>query len=270
MDDQAVERLKDAGVQYPKVTFFATPEEQRFWQGIDEDRYRQIQSNIENAAKQGLNVFVNNVLWKSNIGSIESLAEQCYDMGAKRIKFIRFIGPKWNNEFITDEDMDEVVERIENAKMGRAPRLQVSFAFAGPNFYGKSLEEARAQLPPQEGEWVKSNFMCPSVDQNYWGISLKRGEVYWCYFLKDDPSARIGTVDSSGKVTISTTTDLRPETLKKELKGKCSADSCEYQPVCLGGCRRTAYLASGWKGKPDLYAEMDTCLTRVSERVFRE
>ncbi len=272
LTNDMVGRFKEAGLKYVKITYFATPEEQRKWQGVREPAYNRLRRNIENAAKQGLTVFVNNVLWKGNVKSIEELARQCYDMGVERIKFIRYREPKWNEDFIMDGGMDEVVERIEKAKLQKSPRLQMSFTFGGPNLYGKTLEEAKEQLPPQKGEWVKSPYFCPAINQNYWGISLKRGEVYWCYFITDDPIAKIGTVDKdTGKVSIATDIDLRPETLKEKLTGKCSEDKCEYQPVCLGGCRSTAYTFAKMKDeKNPLYAEADICLTKAYERVFRK
>jgi len=270
LDDRMVDRFKEAGLKYVKVTFFAREEEQKWWQSIDKQKYLTIRRNIENAVQNGLTVMVNNVLWKSNIGSIVDLSQQCYDMGVERIKFIRLRGPTWSNEYITDEDMSNVVEEIEKAKLQRSPRLNFSLTFAGPNFYNKTLEEARGKLPPKEGEWVRGPYFCPAINGNYWGISLKRGKVYWCYFITDDPIAEIGTVNKeTGKISISPTVDLRPETLKEKLRGICSQDNCEYQSVCLGGCRTTAYLFAKMRGEEDpLYAGMDTCLTKVYERVL--
>lgn len=266
---EMVRLFSQAGIEFPKVTLFANPKEQEKWQGINKEQYLKIRKNIELAAREGLKVVVNSVLWKDNISSIESLVKQCYDLGVDRIKLIRFMEEENSDEFIKDEDMNEVIERVEKAKLIPSPRIQFSYAFAGPNFFGKSVEEVKRKLLPKEGEWVKSPYLCPAIGQNYWGVSLRKREVSWCYFLKDKPIGKIGILDNKGNIKINRNIDLQPETLERELKGKCSEDQCEYQKVCLGGCRRTAYLFANMQNKKDpLYSGMDTCLTKVYKRVF--
>jgi len=249
LNREMVRLFSEAKIEFPKVTLFASPEEQEQWQGTDQQQYLQIRKNIELAAKEGLSVVVNTVLWKDNISSIENLVKQCYDLGVDRIKIIRFMEDEENDQFIRDYNANEVIERVEKAKLSPSPRIQFSYAFGGPNFFGKSLDEVKKKLLPKEGEWVKSPYLCPAIGQNYWGVSLQKREVSWCYFLKDKPIGKIGTVDNKGNIIIDSKIDLQPDTLEQELKGKCSKDRCEYQPVCLGGCRRTAYLFANMKIK---------------------
>ena len=45
-----------------------------------------------------------------------------------------------NDQFIRDYNANEVIERVEKAKLSPSPRIQFSYAFGGPNFFGKSLE----------------------------------------------------------------------------------------------------------------------------------
>ncbi|NOZ80356.1 MAG: radical SAM protein [DPANN group archaeon] len=271
LNERMLDRLKEAGLRYLKVTLFATPGEQMRWQAIQEPMYWRIRKNIERAVDKGFRVFLNTVLNKDNLGSIVPLARQSNDMGIDRIKFIRERTPVWKPWYLAEEDMDRLIRNVEEAKQGPSPRIQLSLTGAGPNLYGKSLDEARKKLPPQRGEWPKSPYLCPAIDQNYWGISPRRGKVYGCFFMTvGDPVWEIGTLDQkTKKVQITGGLDLRPSTLKKRLRGNCAEDACEYQSVCMGGCRRTAYMTAKWKGEKDpLYAGMDICLTKTYGRVM--
>jgi len=272
MDEGMIERMVDAGKEYPKVTFFANPDEQRLWQGINENGYNLIAKNIELAARKGMKVVVNNVLGKSNIDSIEKLAERCAGMGVDRIKLIRYRLDEKNQEYIGDSDMNKIVENVEKAKLKDSPYMQFSLTFAGLNFFGKSLDEAKQKIKPLKGEWVNSPYLCPAIDGNYYGISLKQGTVSWCYFIPQDPEVLIGTVntkDGSLSINIDALKKMSPDTLRKNLRGICSEDVCEYQSLCLGGCRTTAYTFAKMRGEKDpLYAGMDTCMTKVFQRVL--
>jgi len=271
LDERMVNWMLVAGLQEVKVTYFANVGEQIEWQGISAKQYRLIGKNIENAVKNGLKVSVNNVLWKSNVGSICDLTKKCFDLGVSRIQLIRFRGFEPDERYLSDSDMDNVVGEVEKAKQlfPNNPRVQFSYTFAGPNFYGKSFEEVKGKVSPKE--WINSPYLCPAIGQNYWGISLKNSSVYWCPFIAGDKDAEIGKLDKkTGEVNISTNIDLRPETLRKKLGGKCSEDSCEYQSLCLGGCRSTAYIFANMRGEKDpLYAGIDICLTDVYGRALR-
>lgn len=265
-----IDLMINSGIEYTKVTLFANPEEQKEWQNINQETYKKIIKNVETASKKGLKVIVNTVMWKENIKSLENLTKICEDIGVNWIKMIRKRNSNYSDEYIQDSDMNKVVETVEKAKLNTDVRLNFSLTFAGPNFYGKSLEEAKKKLPPNLGEWIKSPYLCPSIDNNYWGTSLKRGSVFWCYFITDDPIAKIGSIDKKGNITLNKNrVDLSSETLKENLEGICSKNRCEYQQICLGGCRSTAYTFAKFKGeKNPLYAGMDTCLTKVYKRVM--
>ncbi len=266
LDNSLVKNLKSAGIESISVTFFANANEQKFWQKVNKATYEKIKTNIARAVKEGLDVYVNNVVWKDNIKSIPGLVEICKNMGVKGIQFIRAMEPEWKDYFITDKNTDLLVKTVEENKFKDGPRLRLSFGF-GPNLYGKTVEEARKKLSPGSDVWVASKYACPAINGDYLGVSLKKKEVYWCFWLKDSKIGKIGEIDETGEIKISNNIDMSEETLRDKLKGNCSAENCEYQSACLGGCRKTAYLASSWTGRPDLYAGMDVCLTKVYKRL---
>ncbi|MBU0456766.1 MAG: hypothetical protein KKD75_01355 [Nanoarchaeota archaeon] len=271
LDERMVDMMLIAGLESVKVTYFANAKEQIEWQNITENQYLTIEKNIKKAVDKGLNVSINNVLWRDNIDSILDLTKKCFDFGVSRVQLIRFRDFTTNEKYILDCDMNKVVEKVENAKLQfpNNPRIQFTYPFAGPNFFGKSFENAKEKLSPKE--WVNSPYLCPAIDQNYWGISLKSNLIYWCLFIAGIKMAEIGTIDqSTGDINISTNIDLSAETLREKLRGKCSKDNCEYQSLCLGACRSTAYLFAKMKGENDpIYADMDICLTKVYERFLR-
>ena len=260
----------DAGIKYPKITLFSDPNDQKIWQNINQDFYKKILNNIELASKKGLNVIVNSVLWKDNMTKLPDLVNLCENLGVNWIKMIRKRGTIFSEDYIQDKNMDGLVEIVEKTKLNTNVRLNFSLTFAGPNFYGKTLDEAKKKLPPNNGEWVKSPYLCPAIDGNYFGTSLKRGSVYWCFFITDDDIAKIGLIDKKGNITLNKNrVDLSSETLKEKLTGICSKNECDYQPICLGGCRSTAYTFAKFRNENNVYAAMDTCLTKVYARVMQ-
>jgi radical SAM protein with 4Fe4S-binding SPASM domain len=57
---------------------------------------------------------------------------------------------------------------------------------------------------------------------------------------------------------------ITDEQLKTNLRGQCAADNCEYQPLCMGGCRMTAFSVARRKGESEpLYAGQDICMTKL-------
>jgi radical SAM protein with 4Fe4S-binding SPASM domain len=170
---------------------------------------------------------------------------------------------KDNSLLLSEQDMPGIVEQIENAR-DYGVRLSMSMKF-GPNFYGKSIEEAKAKVARGKESWIDTPYLCPAVDGNYLGISPKTG-VYWCFLLISRPDiGKIGSV-TDGKIDIESRIDLTPETLKQRLRGNCSTERCEYQEICLGGCRSTAMLFAELRGeKEPLYSGMDICMTKVYE-----
>ena len=276
IDDEFIRELKKYGIEEIAITLFANLEQQYDFNRNTIREYIKIKQNIRKCAESGLKVTVNNILDKTTIYSINSLCEQCKELGAKKIAFIRLrpVGnAKYMDRFrlLEEKDMDIIIPSVE-AMRSKYPDLYISLDISfGPNFYRKTLEEAKEKVRRSKQTWIKSAYFCPAINQDYRGISPKSGKVYWCFFLiSESEIARIGYVDiKNGIVTIDSPIDLSEETLKKELRGNCSSENCKYQPECLGGCRATAYISARDKGERDpIYAGMDICQTKSYERYY--
>lgn len=138
----------------------------------------------------------------------------------------------------------------------------------GPNFHGKTIEEAREKIWKRSPPNAPSDVLCPAIDGQYWNISTQSGNVHWCFHNIAEPEMRIGKVNwETGRVTIDRPVDMSRETLRKKLRGICAAEACEYQEVCLGGCRSAAIsFAREGTIEDRLYAGMDMCLTPAYAR----
>lgn len=279
LNDEIIKNLKKEGVNQIGITLFATFEEQRYFNNNTEKEYNQIKQNIKRAIDGGLEVKVNNVLDKETSKSIGLLCDECFKLGVKKIEFLR-LRPVGNgatidkSRLLTENDMEAIIFVTENMKRNYSKdKLYLSFSLSfGPNFYGKSLKEAKEKIKKSnQKSWMKSNFLCPAINQNYYGISLKSGNVYWCFFLISEPEiSKIGTINIDKKrVYTDTNIDLSGDTLKKKLRGNCSLNNCKYQSLCLGGCRSIAYTFAKLKEEPEpLYAGMDICLTKSYEKFY--
>jgi radical SAM protein with 4Fe4S-binding SPASM domain len=278
LDDIVIAKLRNFGIEEIGITLFANAEQQLYFNGNSREEYLRIKDAIQRAISQGLKVTVNTVLAKATMGSIEELCLECSKLGVLKIRFYRLM-PIGNakdmgsEQFLVESDMDSIIGSVESMKK-KFPTLYLSFAINfGPNFYGKSIEEARKKVQKSNQSWTKSPYLCPSIGQNYFGISLKSGSIYWCFFLISEPGiSRIGYIDpKTSKITIDSPVDLSPETLRTKLNGNCSSKNCDYQALCLGGCRAAAYLFAKRNGVLDpLYAGMDICLTRSYQRFFEK
>jgi radical SAM protein with 4Fe4S-binding SPASM domain len=276
IDDEFIRELNKYGIEEIEITLFANLEQHYDFNRNTIREYQKIKQNIRKCAESGLKVTINNILDKTTMYSINSLCEQCYELGVKKIEFIR-LKPAGNakcmdrSRLLEEKDMDIIIPSVEAMKL-KYPDLYLSFDIGfGPNFSGKTLEEAKEKVRRAKQSWVKSPYLCPAINQQYWGISPKSGNVYWCFFLISEPEiARIGYVNiKNGRVTIDSPADLSEETLRKKLKGNCSSESCKYQDVCLGGCRSTAYIFARLNGDSDpFYAGMDICQTKSYERLY--
>lgn len=274
LDNDILDKLKEAEVKQIKITLFANADEQFFFNGNNSNQYEKIILAIKKCKEKGFNVVVNNVLSKKNIFSIGTLCKLCHGLGVDKIEFLR-IKPTGNGRdlqgmLLCFDDMSHIIEQVEiNKKL--YPELYLSFNLSfGPNFYGKSLPEAEAKIKKSVLSWTKSNYLCPAIDGNYWGLSATTGNVYWCFFAMNEAFSKMGYYSSvENQVIINKAPDLSPSTLLKKLGGECSRDKCIYTDICLGGCRSTAYMFAKYKGEKDpLYAGMDICLTKCYERFY--
>lgn len=278
LDVTLVERLRANGLKEIQITLFGTAAEQQLYNRNSVEEYERIKENIHSCVEHGLRVQVNNVLSRKTMGSMELLGDECVRLGVYRLRFIRLqpIGDAVKeftpDVYLTQADLEEVIiPTFERLKRKFGPRLYLCFAVNfGPNFHGKSLEEAREKLRKRSPQSSPSGTFCPAIDGQYWNVSTQSGNVHWCFHNIAEASTRIGNVDwETGRVNIDRPVDLSRDTLRRKLRGICSAEACPYQEVCLGGCRSAAIsFATDFPLGERFYAGMDMCLTPAYDRYY--
>jgi len=274
--EKTVEALKNYQINRIRFTLFATPEEQQFFNGNTLEDYEAIKNSARICAENGMEVTISNVISRTSMKSIEKLALLSRELGAKKLELIR-LKPLGNgasmdlSELINESDMDQIIFSAENAKQKAGDSLYILFNLGfGPNFYKKSISDAKKKVSKARNSWVKGKYLCPIIDNNYYGISMKSGKVYWCFNNVGNPETAIGYIDQTdAKLKLTDPIDFSRETLEKKLRGNCAYDNCQYQKICLGGCRNAAYIFAKLRNEPEPeYAGMDICLTKSYERIF--
>src|SRR5262249_41495274 len=133
--------------------------------------------------------------------------------------------------FLTQADLVEtIIPMFERLKVKYGLRLYLSFGVNfGPNFFGKTVAEAREKIRKRTAGSATPDVLCPAIDGQYWNISTQSGNVHWCFHNLAEPELRVGKVDwETGQVMIDRPVDLSRETLRKRLGGICAADRCRY------------------------------------------
>lgn len=278
LDNQTIGEIILAGIREIKITLFANSGQQEFFNGNSREEYNSIKGTIQRCVDRGLKVTVYNILDRETIGSIEELCAECSTLGVQKIEFLRLIPvgralALASSRLLRETDLEQAVCSVENMKR-KYPELYLSFNLKfGPNFYGLSLDEAKQKIAKSKPQsWNKTDYLCPAIEGNYLGLSLKSGNAYWCFFLLSKPErSKVGFFDfSREEIIIDSYPDLSAETLRAKLRGNCSKENCLYQEVCLGGCRSGAYLSALSRNEQDpLYAGVDLCLTKVYENIYK-
>lgn len=185
------------------------------------------------------------------------------------MKFIRFF-PGGNGKELPVADIldrDSVVEVMEKMDKERLqhPNLSISFygISFGPNFYSPGCYKF---LAGQNNVYGNSTYLCPMIGQQYLGISLGTNKIYPCFEAISFPEMEIGQMTKKdGQYSIGVSeSKFTPELVGENLTGICSRKECQYQQLCLGGCRMHAYAIARRNGvKDQIYAGQDICVTRI-------
>lgn len=274
LNERMLDLLLVYGIEEIKITLFSNFREHNFFCGIGSGQYEDILKNIQLCKQKGLKVVVNFVLSKITKKSIPELAKICSGYGVDKIEFLR-LKPTGNARKIShgiligEKDMLGIVQSVERCK---ADNPEIYFRYnlsCGPDFYGKSIEGASAKIRKASMEWTKSKYLCPAIDGNYLGISVRSGKIYSCFFAQDQAEFLVGKMDlQSGAISHLEDFKLDSSTLSEKLRGNCHKDSCLYQEICLGGCRSTALIFAKERGELDpMFAGMDICITKCKEKL---
>jgi len=274
LDKPKIEMLAASGIKEVKITLFSSYKEHAFFNRISNEQYRSIIANIGMCKKFGLEVVVDTILSGLTMHSVDSLAGLCAGIGVDKIEFIRLkpIGNARGMDrglLLSENDMFGVVRLVEQSK-AKYPGVYFRYNLScGPDFYGKSEKEAREKVMRGSKNLAKSSFLCPAIDGNYLGISMRTGNIYSCFFAMDEPGFDVGRINlETGEIVYLHEPKITSARLRKKLRGDCRAGNCQYHAICLGGCRSTAYIFAKLRGEIDpLFAGQDICITKIKERM---
>jgi radical SAM protein with 4Fe4S-binding SPASM domain len=270
---QILEMMLSSGMKRIRITLFPDAEEQNYWNRNTEEEYAAIKKGIALSVKAGLEAETFTPLTSKNFMKLEELYSEAGKLGVSRMNLIRFVpvgnGREIDKRYIMrEQELEELLLLTDSLKKKNGPYISFGMSF-GPDFFGKSVWNYLGS--GNSSSWVKTKTLCPAIDSNYAGISMKSGNIYWCFMLMADENERIGKVTDSGELIINSPVDLKRATLSKKLTGLCSEDSCDYQKDCLGGCRSNAYIMAKLDGKDNpLYSGMDICRTQTKKRMNRK
>lgn len=275
LDEEKIDCLKAAGILKIKITLFANFRDHSLFYNINERQYEIIKNNISLCKSKGLLVTVNNIISQPTKNSIAELVALSSDLGVDKIRFIR-LQPMGNGQnadlslFITENDMPDIILAIEKCKQ-QYPSVHLGYTISfGPNFYLKTREEALEKIRLSHRDWTKSKYLCPAINGDYLGISMKTGTLYHCFWAMSTPEFVAGRMDlSTGEIIEWRDTVLSAKILREKLRGNCHKDNCKYQDLCLGGCRCAAFAFAKMRDEADpLFAGMDICITKSQEKIL--
>lgn len=261
-----IDYLKDKGVNRIKITLFGDSEEQSFWNNNTEKEYEEIKKGIKLCAEKNITTEIFTIITPKNIEKLSKLYDLCKELKVSKINLLRVL-PFGNAKnikkelFMKEQDLEQLILVTEELKKNNGPYISFSLKF-GPNFYGKSVWDCLSGK--NKSRWTATETLCPAIGNRYAGVSMKTGNIYWCYYLISDPNGIIGKVSEDDRLDINSQPDFSKETLREKLRGNCSKENCEYQELCLGGCRSAAYAFAKQRGEEEPeYAGVDLCLTKT-------
>lgn len=263
-------KMKESGMERIKFTLFPNEEEQYFWNGNSPQEYLQIKEGIRLSSAMGLIPEVYTMLTPLSICQLGIFYQDCQDLGVSRINLLRLVpvgnGADADEKYILKEkDLEELLIAADRLKKSPGPYLSFGIKF-GPDFYGNSIWKYLGGQ--KNGSWVATKTICPAINSDYAGISMKSKDAYWCFFLMSEPEAKIGILDDDGLIRSTGGPDLSADILKRKLRGNCSSSNCEFQGDCLGGCRSMAYLMAKRNGEAEpIYAGADICITQTRKKM---
>lgn len=271
LTDEFVDELISKGISQVKTTLYSTYKEQAFFYNMSEYQYECLKKNIVRCVKKGLDVVVNLNISKVTMNSVPEFIELCRSLGVKRIELLRLLpiskATKLDRDiFIYENDMLKIVEIIEKYKLiYDYPRFRYYLNF-GPDIYKKTLQEAASKITNNHSGNLA---FCPAIDHRYLGCSLKTGDITSCLFAKNEEEFNIGKFNfDNGEYAWEKKSFFSPDYLIKNLRDYCHKDNCQYQSVCLGGCRCAAFSFARLRGENNpLFAGMDICVTKCKEKL---
>jgi|GEM_PF-1829508 len=267
-----IEALKEAGIQKLVITVPGGKNAYAMYTNNNPDEYDGLISNIDLAVRNKFDVSIFMPMFAQNIDEVEDTVTRLSAIGIKQVQFLRvrpfgnaFTLPK--EYFLTNDGTIRFLENLNKTRklVGDQMSLTLSGGSFGPNFFGTSTYQQLAGINTKRPN-ANSKYFCPMIDRQFVGISLGTKKAYSCFIGTSFEESCVGYY-KDGSITY-TKPPLSGESLQKNLRGICANDSCQYQPLCLGGCRMNAFALAKRDGEQDpLFAGQDICLTNILENL---
>ncbi len=264
--------FRRAGIKEIMVTVPGNEDSYALYTGERPETYERLLRNIKIAVDSGFIVDVFYPVITKNIADIDKTINRLAGIGVSSVNFNRVI-PTGNavnlpdEYFLTSESSLELLYRINDARR-RFDRRQIDVSLyglkLGPNFYNKTTFKILAE---QTSVWPHHlyEYLCPMVGNQYIGVSYETNDVYPCFQGLSFPELQIGRYHN-GEI-VKTKPVLSADELSEKLRGQCAKDACEYQSLCMGGCRMTAFAFAKHRGEEEpLFAGQDVCMTRLFDK----
>lgn len=265
-DDRILSSLKKSGITELMISLHGPKEPHMKLTGVTEKQYDATVSGIEKAVDQGFQVGAFCTTYADNVERLPELFRDAKSLGIREVKLLR-LTPLGNAKdlpesfFIGREQIRNMLYLVDDERL-RNPDLKISLFSTsfGPNFYSKNIFR---YLAGQKAQWPYSTYPCPMIGQEFIGISLGSNKIYPCFEALSFPELQIGHINEKNEITI-TSPPLNKDVLQKNLTGICSKEACPSQPICLGGCRISAFAFAKKKAQPNpITAGMDACVTEI-------
>lgn len=266
---ETVRLLKSFGIEKLAISLHGDQQQHCYLTGTSAKSYSNTITGIENSVAAGIGVRVLTAVYSGNAGNITTLMRNLHSLGVREASLIRLTGTGQaqnmnDSDFLTKDKATDLLFDIDTARK-TYPKLKISLSGLswGPNFYSSAVYR---YLDNFSTRWPGSKYLCPMIDGDYLGISLASGRIFSCFKGLSFPELQIGSL--SGETIVIDREPLTPELLAENLQGMCSKNECQYQALCLGGCRIDAYTLAREKGETDpIYAGQDICVTRILDKL---
>jgi radical SAM protein with 4Fe4S-binding SPASM domain len=270
-DQRVLDALKQAGIKSLTITMPGEANSYSIYTREPAEQYKLILDGISIAKREGFGVSTFMPVFEQNIYDVVPMVKRLYSLGVSTTRFIRVL-PVGNAKempgdfFLKPESAVKFMEEVNRARL-LYPDVKLSFfgQSFGPNFFSPGIWRA---LAGQTNDWPGTKFACPAINSRYLGIVLGSNEIVSCFEGMSLDNQRIGTV-RDGKLIVDPNPSRSESTLRDNLRGLCSKDSCEYQPMCMGGCRTAAMSEAIQRGEPNPeFAGQTICLTQILKKEY--
>lgn len=261
-----LEALQKANIRKLVITVPGSKNAYALYTRNNPDEYDTLLSNVDLAVRNNFDVSIFMPIFAQNIDDVEQTVTTLGNMNVKNIQFIR-LRPFGDGYSLPKEyfmNIDDTIRFLENLNKARemvknTMSLTLFGGSFGPNFFGTSVYK---QLAGTNEKWPNSRYLCPMIDRQFVGVSFATKKAYSCFIGISFKEAEIGYY-KNGAITY-TQPPLTAQTISSNLRGICAKENCEYQPLCLGGCRMNAFVLSKQKNENyPLFAEQDICITDI-------